>query len=72
MAQQHRKKVFITGVGGFLGHHLAIKMNALGYKVKKIELPRQTGLHFIRDNELLKLASKGRKTKGATKWRREN
>ena len=27
------KKVFITGVGGFLGHHLAVKMNELGYKV---------------------------------------
>ena len=48
------------------------KDSLLGYKVEKIELPRQTGLHFISDNELLKLASKGRKTKGATKWRREN
>ncbi len=27
------KKVFITGVGGFLGHHLAVKMNEIGWKV---------------------------------------
>ena len=27
------KKVFITGVGGFLGHHLAVRMHELGYEV---------------------------------------
>ena len=30
---QQRKKVFITGVGGFLGHHLAVRMNQLGFDV---------------------------------------
>jgi len=26
-------KVFITGVGGFLGHHIAVRMHELGWKV---------------------------------------
>ena len=30
---ERKYKVFITGVGGFLGHHLAVRMNELGYEV---------------------------------------
>lgn len=47
------------------------KKSLLGYKVNELSLPRQKGLHFIRDNELIKIVSKGRKTKGATKWRKD-
>ena len=40
----------------------------LGYKVNELSLPRQKGLHFIRDNEFIKLVSKNRKSRGAKKW----
>ena len=43
----------------------------LGYKVNELDIHKQKGLHFLRDNELIGLASKGRKSKGATKWRED-
>ena len=47
------------------------KKSILGYKVERLTLPKQQGLHFLRDNELIKISSKGRKSKGAAHWRKE-
>ena len=45
------------------------KKSLLGYKVNELEIHKQKGLHFLRDHDLIELASEGRKTKGAKVWR---
>ena len=50
------------------------KGSILGYTVEQLEYPsrikaRQTGLYFLRDNELTQLPSTNRQRKGAIPWR---
>jgi plasmid replication initiation protein len=52
------------------------KGSILGYTVEQLEYPsrikaRQTGLYFLRDNELAQLSSTNRKRRGAVPWRDE-
>ena len=46
------------------------KETLLGYKVELVDGVRDDGLHFLRDHELIHITSKGRKSKGANKWRK--
>jgi len=53
------------------------KGSILGYKVEMLETAsrikeRQTGLYFLRDNELVKLSSTNRQRRGAINWRKGN
>jgi plasmid replication initiation protein len=57
---------FKRQIGKILG-----KKYILGYKVEVIDKQRHKGLHFLRDHELIQISSKGRKSKGATRWRKE-
>jgi len=52
------------------------KGSILGYTVEQLDRPspikaRQTGLYFLRDNELAQLSSTNRKRRGAVPWRDE-
>jgi len=46
--------------------------NFLGYTIEPVKYHKQSGLHFQRDSELVKLTSANRKRRGAIKWRKDN
>lgn len=48
------------------------KKTILGYSVEPVEKYKQQGLYFLRDNELIRLASTNRQRRGAKMWRGEN
>ena len=47
------------------------KQSILGYKLEPVDYRYQSGLYFLRDNELVKLNSEKRQRRGATKWRND-
>jgi plasmid replication initiation protein len=52
-----------------IGRILA-KKNILGYKVEIVDGVKDDGVHFLRDHELIQITSRGRKSKGATAYRK--
>jgi plasmid replication initiation protein len=52
-------------------NRILAKKSLLGYNVNLVDGKREDGLHFLRNNQLIELSSKGRKSKGATHLRKE-